>query len=276
MRVRDHALENFSGRNVRPGRPLATLEEVLVPLYLLHRYQVHAAGKLIGGQRYAYAMRGDGQPPVTAIGADRQRDAIAALLQTMEPAFLSLPDRIVRLLPPRPPGFIRSRESFPRHTGVSFDPAGAADSAVALTLAALLDPKRAARLIRQHAVDDSMPGFTEVCEYLLGATWQAGRQEGMHGLIQRRSNLLYLEQLMRLSVDPEAGPEVRATAIDTINRIDDWLSARTQREPDAPWRAAYSSARQQIARFRDDPSFIEQLVPVTVPPGSPIGGAPGW
>ena len=47
--------------------PLATLEEVLVPLYLLHRFQVQAVGKIVGGQNFTYALRGDGQIPVTAI-----------------------------------------------------------------------------------------------------------------------------------------------------------------------------------------------------------------
>ena len=47
LAVRARALERFSLRNIREGRPLATLEEVLVPIYLLHRYQLQAAGKLI-------------------------------------------------------------------------------------------------------------------------------------------------------------------------------------------------------------------------------------
>ncbi len=54
LKVREYALGNFSERNIRPGRPLATLEEVLVPIYLLHRYQIQAVGKLIGGQYFSY------------------------------------------------------------------------------------------------------------------------------------------------------------------------------------------------------------------------------
>ena len=48
---------------------MATLENVLVPLYLSHRYQLEAASKWIGGVEYNYALKGDGQ--VTA-NADRR------------------------------------------------------------------------------------------------------------------------------------------------------------------------------------------------------------
>ena len=38
LEIRQKALANFSENNIRPGTPMATLEEVLVPIYLLHRY----------------------------------------------------------------------------------------------------------------------------------------------------------------------------------------------------------------------------------------------
>ncbi|HKP75186.1 MAG TPA: zinc-dependent metalloprotease, partial [Longimicrobiaceae bacterium] len=59
MRVRRAALSRFGENVIRTGMPLATMEEALVPLYLHHRYQAEAATKLIGGQSYAYALRGD-------------------------------------------------------------------------------------------------------------------------------------------------------------------------------------------------------------------------
>src|SRR6266849_3658580 len=49
MQVRGAALQRFGENNIREGAPLATLEDVLVPLYLVHRYQVEATSKLVGG-----------------------------------------------------------------------------------------------------------------------------------------------------------------------------------------------------------------------------------
>src|SRR5262249_17519647 len=40
MLVRRAALKRFGENNIREGDPLATIEEALVPIYMLHRYQV--------------------------------------------------------------------------------------------------------------------------------------------------------------------------------------------------------------------------------------------
>ena len=91
------------------------------------------------------------------------------------------------------------------------------------------------------------------------------------GLIQRRTNTLVLQELMRLSVEREASPEVRATASDSINAIDNWLSTRTSRESNSDWRALFVDSRLMIRRFRDHPAMLKHIPPVVVPPGSPIG-----
>src|SRR5215204_460186 len=49
LAVRRIGLAGFGERNIAPGQPLALLNEVLVPLYLHHRYQLEATSKLIGG-----------------------------------------------------------------------------------------------------------------------------------------------------------------------------------------------------------------------------------
>ena len=61
MQVRQKAISQFSEQAIRVNSPLATLEEVLVPVYNYHRYQLEAACKLIGGMNYSYNVRGDKQ-----------------------------------------------------------------------------------------------------------------------------------------------------------------------------------------------------------------------
>ena len=46
---------------------MAEMEEVLVPLYLHHRYQVEAAASAVGGMHYIYALRGDGRQPTAPV-----------------------------------------------------------------------------------------------------------------------------------------------------------------------------------------------------------------
>jgi hypothetical protein len=78
MQVRAAALRRFGEKNIREGAPLATIEDVLVPIYMLHRYQVEAASKLIGGMDYTFALRGDGQMATQIVAAAEQRRALAA------------------------------------------------------------------------------------------------------------------------------------------------------------------------------------------------------
>ncbi len=276
LRVRAYAMGRFSERNIRPGRPMATLEEVLVPIYLIHRFQLIAVGKLVGGEEFYYALRGDGQETATPVPADRQREAIAALATTLTPAVLRIPENVLRLIPPRPPGHPKSRETFPGSTGAIFEPFGAAQSAAALTLDVMLDPSRAARLIASNARQPTMPGFSELSADLLRATWFAPRQSGTDGEIQRQTNTLTLERLMMLAVNNDADAQVRAIALDTINQLDSWLAPRATNENDASWRAQYGFARFQIEQMRNDPSSVEQIQPVTIPPGEPIGSTLDW
>ena len=64
--VREASLARFGEQAIKRGQPMALIEEVLVPLYLHHRYQVEAAASAVGGIHYIYAMRGDGREPVKA------------------------------------------------------------------------------------------------------------------------------------------------------------------------------------------------------------------
>ncbi|HSF78390.1 MAG TPA: zinc-dependent metalloprotease [Steroidobacteraceae bacterium] len=271
LQVREIALGRFAERNIRIGRPLATLEEVLVPLYLLHRYQLEAVGKLLGGQAFTYALRGDGQAATTPVDASRQRAALIALLRAVDPDVLRLPDKLIASIPVRPPGFERTRENFPRDTGIVFDPYGPAQSAVALTLDVLLEPTRAARMIAGNAGDAALPGFGELSDALLRATWFSNRRSGADAEIQRLTNRLVLERLLILGADQAADAQVRAIAFDAVSELDRWLESRIALERDAQWRAHYRLARHTIERVRHDPAALGALVPVVPPPGSPIG-----
>ena len=82
-------------------------------------------------------------------------------METVSLDALALPPA-ARAIPPRPPGYGATRESFDRRTGVTFDPVAPAETAAALTFGYLLDPARAARLVVQSSLDPSLPGLDEV------------------------------------------------------------------------------------------------------------------
>src|SRR5215467_13098042 len=144
------------------GRPWSEIEDALVPLYLLHRYQTEAAAKEVGGLNYRYALRGDGQMATEIVSPANQKEALNALLKTISPATLTLPESLLKILPPRPPAYPRTHESFASHTGVTFDPESAAEAASEITIGLLFNPQRASRLVEYHARDAQFPGLQDV------------------------------------------------------------------------------------------------------------------
>jgi hypothetical protein len=135
----------------------------------------------------------------------------------------------------------------------------------------MLEPSRAARMNAANARRGELPGFAELTEQLVAATWREERLAGLEAAIQRATNQLVLRRLLVLANNSSADADVRAVALDAVNRLDQWLTVVVSNESDRRWRAHYFQARQQIRRAWEDPSSIEQLAPVTVPPGSPIG-----
>ena len=152
---------------------MATIEEVLVPLYLHHRYQVEAAASTVGGIYFIYAMRGDGREPVRFAPAAEQKAALDALLATLKPSELALPRELLSKIPPRPSGYGNTRELFPRYTGQMFDAITPAVVAADLTVGYLLDDARAARLVEQHALDPALPGLDDGDRQLSSSTFGA-------------------------------------------------------------------------------------------------------
>ncbi len=265
LNVRAAALRQFGVNAIPVGTPMSQLADVLVPLYLLHRYQTEAAAKEIGGLDYRYALRGDGQEVTAIVAAGDQRKAIAAVLRTLTPETLTLPEPLLKLLPPVPPGYPRTRESFAAFTGLPFDPVAAAESAADLTLVLLFDPQRASRLVEYHARDAGNPGLDEVLSGVLKTTWQAPRASGLAAEVQSAVETATLESLLGLAASNQTLPQARAIARFEVVRLKTQLTASTDRQ------AHRAAALARIAEFEKDPAKFTPAPPVTAPPGMPIG-----
>jgi hypothetical protein len=98
MAVRRLALSRFGLASLPVGAPMADLRRRIVPIYLFHRYQIDATAKLVGGVDFTYGARGDGHEASTPVAADRQRQAMDALLAVVSPAELDLNDGLLDLL----------------------------------------------------------------------------------------------------------------------------------------------------------------------------------
>jgi hypothetical protein len=277
MRVRQAALERFDERAIRRGMPLATMEEVLVPLYLFHRYQVEAAVKLIGGLDYAYSFRGDDTAPPSLLPADEQRRALAAVLRTLEPAALAIPEAVLKTLPPRPFRYGPHRELFPRYTGLVFDAVAPAAAAAELTVSLVLDRQRAARLVQQAARDPALPDLVEVIATLRDATFGARPDDGYEAELGRAVERVVVDGLIDLAARA-AMPQVRAVAEYELADLKEWLTVsagEAAAKTDANAAAHSLALANDIRRFLDrDAETLRAPDPVRPPPGSPIGAGP--
>ena len=272
MKVRAQALQRFGADNIPPGTPMAMLEDTLVPVYLYHRYQVEAATKVVGGLQYSYALRGDGQVPTAPIAPEEQRRALSAVLATISPDALAVPDRIQKLIPPHPAGYNRTRESFATHTGMTFDPIGAAQTAAESTLTTLLDPERAARLLQATDSDPHQLGLSETLDQLWTVTWKSQPATTSVAAVQRAVDDVALEDVMELASNPSVSPEVRAVALAKLEELRTWAANHAAQASGEEAKAHFQFAVAQIRKFEVDPTqVLKPGEPLKIPPGSPIG-----
>lgn len=271
MKVRAAALKRFGANNIREGAPMATLEDVLVPLYMYHRYQVEAASKVIGGADYTFSLRerGDSNPKI--VPPEEQRRALVAVLDTMKPEALALPESLLRLIPPRPSGYPRGREHFRIRTSPTFDALAPAEAIADHVSGFLLNQERAARLVEFHARDARNPGLIEVVDRIIGSTWKAPVLPGYQGEIQHVVNMVVLGDLMALAANERASNQVRAIAEMKLESLKDWIGQQRNLRVDENQRAFLFYAGEQIKRFQEDPRKMNLTRPEAPPDGQPIG-----
>lgn len=269
LKVRRVVLDRFSEKAIRDGEPMATIHEVLVPIYLLHRYQIEAVAKSVGGQYFTHAVKGDGQVPTAMVDPDRQWQAFDALMTTIRPEALVLPEALIRKIPPRPTGYPSTIELFSGQTGPTFDPIAAAAAAATETIASLLNAERAARLVEYKARDGKQPGFMAVVDKLLDETWGKSLQPGYEGTLQTMVNNLVLSHLLKLAANPRASEIVRGQAFLKISVLKRKLKSRVDAGNDEE-KANALYAITQIENFEQNPGEYQSGQVFNMPPGAPI------
>jgi len=264
LALRAYALAHMGDASVPLGAPMAELEVVLVPTYLMHRFQIEAVAKEVAGVAYRYQMRGDGQPAPSPVPADAQRAALRALLHTLDPEVLGIPAALAARIPPRPLGEPADAEVFPSRRGMVFDPLAAAEVAADMTLSMLLHPERASRLAAQRAVVPDAPDLDEVLRTLIGWVWVGIDGAGADAQLRRMVADHSVDAIERLAVDSSASADARAAAWAALERL---ASGRAISGDDSFRRFQ----RARIAAFLADPARYPPPTPLTAPAGSPIG-----
>lgn len=269
--VREKALSRFSEDMIRQNKPMASLHEVLVPMYLFHRYQVESTVKLIGGVNYNYNSKGDGQSGPVALNAAIQRSAINAMMATLSARTLALPQHILDIIPPQPNGETISREQFRGYTEPTLDPVAMAETAADLSASLLLNPSRAARMTLQHARDSNQLSLQNLLNTIDTKTIKSAPVSGYEGLIQRGINTAVLRNMLQLAANRNASPDVSAITLAHVRTLQAWLNAQASDNKDDSWKSHYGYLSGLVTQMEKDPSSFETPPSPYTPPGAPIG-----
>lgn len=271
LAVRRVALANFGPGVLRQGEDLSNLRRKFVPVWLLARYEVVADAKWVGGVDYAYAVAGDAHKAPSAFPAKAQRAALTALLATLAPAELTVPDRLVGWLSSGVNGRGDAQfdtEVFDNAGSAVFDPLVATDVAAQVTLDSLLAPTRLTRVYEQHSRDAAQVGLGELLDGL-----SAAALDHVDTAVERRIALRTLLTMARTRRDGATPVDVAAALQEKLDGAAEKLSHLTGDA--AGW------GRTVAAMLRNGPALEAEIgklgrhVPA-IPPGMPIGGETDW
>lgn len=262
--VRQAAMENFGLKTIQTGASLSSLEETFAPIYLLHRYQLDAAVKLIGGVTYEYEMKGDYTKAkgVTVVSAKQQKHAVEAVLATLQSDFLSIPNELVNLITPKVYSEGRNRESFKGRTGLTFDPISAAESAAGYSLGLLLKAERLNRVAQQNAQLNKAPDIEYVLSQLFKQTIKGGSNKH-HPQLSQRVNYLVLDQVVKALEQKNLAPEVRGEIELQLTDLHKWLKNNKRNGHNAVM-------ARQLEQYWRVGEWKSQFTLKPLPPGSPI------
>jgi len=269
--VRRVAMRRFGERNLRPGEPLALLQERFAPVYLMHRFAINSLAKTVGGMEYSNAVRGDGLQATRPIPGDEQRRALRTLVAALRPEELAIPDTVLTLLAPRPFAYEQSVELFRSRARPAFDELGAARTLAQMVIDAALQRDRAARLAQFGARDPQALTLGEAIDEIATGTWGApAPRPSKLAALQRVTQRALADRLLALAADSAASPEVRAMAELKIATLRADARRRAVRGSDverAHWRSIDGDFTRWLER-RELPAPTPALV---APPGDPFG-----
>ncbi|MBK8701000.1 MAG: zinc-dependent metalloprotease [Saprospiraceae bacterium] len=260
LQLRKVALVNFGENSIPEGTPFSELEKVLVPVYHMQRYQVEAVSKLIGGMFYEYGVKGEEVfTPTSIVELTRQKQAVAAIALTLSDNHLRIPDHILRLVPPSAYGFNRSQESMKAETGYGLDQIAAATATIDHALSLLLHEQRLARINNPGQM-----GLKAYFNYLFDQLKanSSGRNETDLDFLRERRFVIRMAQLAY----NQKKPEYAMAALHFLMNFEQKAALNSLLVNESH----YNYLKFIIQKVRDNEP-LDLPVPVSLPPGAPIG-----
>ncbi|MEE4154698.1 MAG: zinc-dependent metalloprotease [Erythrobacter sp.] len=267
MDVRALALSNFGLEALAPGEPVSNLRRTFVPLWLLHRYQLVAAAKMIGGLDFTYAVNGGGREVARPVAPAQQRAALEAVLATISPEALRVRPDLVALLSTAQNGSSDRQydtEIFATAGGPVFDPLVAGDVATQLTVQTLLASKRLARLVIQTQDNPAALSVAEMLDRLSSRVLASTSDD-----LSRRIAYRTFVTMAQVARRPDTSPEVAAALDKKLGEVGAALMKRRATGAEQAWALNLSRRLLDLEQREQLAATLPRAV--RIPPGDPIG-----
>ncbi|HEU4996282.1 MAG TPA: zinc-dependent metalloprotease [Gemmatimonadaceae bacterium] len=273
MDVRRVAIRRFGLRNIRPGEPVALLQERFAPVYFFHRFALSSLAKTIGGMEYSNAMSGDGAQAVRPIPRAQQLEALSQLLTALQPEELAIPDTVIALMPPGAGVLTPRVELFGTRTQPAFDELGAARTLAQMIVDLVLQRERAARLVQFATRPGPQLTLAATIDTVVGATWRRlAPTSPKLAALQRVAQRAVADRLILLAADSSAAPDVRAVIELKLGELRALTVGRGgAAATNVDERAHWASIQRDMTAWLERREVPKMTAALTPPPGDPFG-----
>ena len=263
LKVRDLALKNIDLDNLVDGEPYDRIEDILVPIYMLHRYQIESAAKAIGGVDYLYFVKNKNNDKVKFVDSKLQKESLKSLLNVLNPKNLVLPTNLIQILSPRSFRNPRTRENFESNTGVTFDYINASSSIINHTLTFLMNPERINRIYQQNMFGENILMLDDYLTIISNSIFSNKRMSPYESSINKNTSSLFLDHLFLTFNHTKTNDLSKSVILSSIINARERLSSNLN---------DYNSFLvNKINGFLDNPDKYIPVEKTKIPDGSPIG-----
>ena len=263
LKVRDLALKNIDLENLVDGEPYDRIEDILVPIYMLHRYQIESTAKAIGGVDYLYFVKNLNNDKVKFVNSKLQKESLESLLNVLNPKNLVLPDNLIEILSPRSFRNPRTRENFESNTGVTFDYINASSSVINHTLTFLINPERINRIYQQNMFGENILKLEDYLSIISNSIFSNKKMSLYETSINNNTSSLFLDHLFLAFNNSKTNDLSKSLILSSILNTKETLSSNLN---------DYNAFLvNKINGFLNNPDKYKPIEKTKIPDGSPIG-----
>ena len=263
LKVRDLALKNIDLENLVDGEPYDRIEDILVPIYMLHRYQIESTAKAIGGVDYLYFVKNLNNDKVKFVNSKLQKESLESLLNVLNPKNLVLPDNLIEILSPRSFRNPRTRENFESNTGVTFDYINASSSVINHTLTFLINPERINRIYQQNMFGENILKLEDYLTIISNSIFSNKKMSLYEASINNNTSSLFLDHLFLAFNNSKTNDLSKSLILSSILNTKETLSSNLN---------DYNAFLvNKINGFLNNPDKYKPIEKTKIPDGSPIG-----